>query len=185
MANQKTIQKQNVEIWYRIRPFRQPTETSCWSAAATMILGTNRSIGPGTAQLSRTGELAGGAQNIYAFARSHGLKVYHPQTWRPQGLAELMIHGPLIVLGRVPDGHAVVVGGIATDGSPDTTRLTIYDPWPKQGFRSKGSPRGKSQIHHLTLSQLYRTYPESTIYVLQALANPLPRHSRVIPTPSK
>jgi Putative peptidoglycan binding domain len=55
----------------RVIRFGQPTGTSCWSAAATMILG-NRSVGPGSATLASTGALRATLSNKEAFARSLG-----------------------------------------------------------------------------------------------------------------
>jgi hypothetical protein len=109
--------------------FAQPTNMSCWSAAATMVMG-NMSVGPGRAALSSSGGLKVEPENIQTFARGLGLNMEYPLSWTVQGLAGLLRRGPLWVAGAQPSLHAVVIGAMWGDGTPNGTAMLIYDPWP-------------------------------------------------------
>ncbi len=111
--------------------FGQPTGTSCWSAAATMILG-NQSAGPGRARLAPTGEIYTSVENIREFARSYGWQALN----HTPGILE-MVH----LVQRTPVwitasgdgwGHAVVLSGVYSDGDirGNGTFFRIHDPWP-------------------------------------------------------
>jgi hypothetical protein len=144
-----------LNIQHPVALFPQPTGMSCWSAAATMLFG-DRSVGPGGARLGSSGGLEGDFANIQRFAAAHGLVMHAPQSWTVQGLALLLQRRPLWVGGMVPGGHAYVIGGIAGDGSPDRTILTIYDPWPPRVGNRRTEPYGRWM----------RQYPMATLYVL-------------------
>ena len=139
IVNQPVWQK--LGIRYDITPnvtlFPQPTRMTCWSASATMVGGSNRSIGPGNAALGATGGLAPNAQNVEVFARGLGWRVYYPMSWTVSGLADLLRRGPAWTVGggSSPTGdwfHAIVLSGIWSDGdeSGSGTMLRIHDPWP-------------------------------------------------------
>lgn len=132
----------------------QPTNMSCWSAAATMLFG-DRSVGPGAGTLGPTGGLQ--PRTVPAFANSHGLRVYYPQSWSVEGLVKLLRRGPVAMLGNMPTGHAVVIGGISSDGTAQGTDLTIYDPWPPNVGR----------VIRVNYEKLMKTFPAATTYMLQ------------------
>jgi hypothetical protein len=124
------------EIVHPVRLFPQPTNMTCWSAAATMILG-NMSVGPGGAQLTPSGGLAPSPTNIEEFGRGLGWRMYYPQTWSVGGLASLLQRRPVWAVGggSSPTGnwlHAIVLSGLWSDGADDAsgTLLRIHDPWP-------------------------------------------------------
>lgn len=142
----------STRISHQVTLFPQPTDMTCWSAAVTMLFG-DRSVGPGSGTLGPTGGLEG--HSVPAFAASHGLTVYYPQSWAVQGLVQLLRRGPVAMLGNMPSGHAVVIGGIATDGTPQGTELTIYDPW-----------RG-GKVIKVNYNKLMQTFPAATTYMLQ------------------
>src|SRR5438876_6647892 len=108
----------DVNISHRVTLFPQPTNMTCWSAAATMLFG-NMSVGPGRASLAPNGGLSSDFGNIQAFARSHHLQMHAPQSWTVDGLASLLRHGPLWVGGSVPSGHAYVIAAMKGDGTPN------------------------------------------------------------------
>jgi hypothetical protein len=124
----------------RIHLFGQPTGTSCWSAAATMILG-NQCVGQGGAALGPGGGLQGAMQNHEAFARSLGWQMLN-HTPGVQELVTLVRRTPVwIRAGGSHWAHAVVLSGVYSDGdsSGDGTLFRIHDPWPVGAGRLYGS----------------------------------------------
>jgi hypothetical protein len=154
-----------INIHHRVTLFPQPTNMTCWSAAATMLFGSLESVGSGRATLQPSGGMDFNYANIQVFARGLGLLLHPPQSWTVQGIANLLQRGPIMITGRVlrdprtgrPVPHAIVVGGMIGDGTPSGTSLTIYDPWPP------GIPHGSRNV-------LYRDFmsdfPSGTTYIL-------------------
>lgn len=153
-----------IEIDHRVTLFPQPTNMTCWSAAATMLFG-NMSVGAGGAVVTPSGGLASSFANVQAFSRAHGLTMHAPMSWTTQGLASLLRRGPLWVAGVQPlgsptaiqSGHAVVIGSMWGNGSAEGTMILIYDPWPPgvgstygvfYGDRIAGSPLMTTYILH-------------------------------------
>ena len=125
-----------VDITHRVQKFGQPTSMTCWSAAATMIVG-NMSVGPGGASLSAAGGLLPNPSNVEKFARSLGWRMHYPQTWTVRGLTELLRRKPVSAVGGggSPAGswlHAIVISALWRDGAEDAsgTMIRIHDPWP-------------------------------------------------------
>lgn len=152
-----------INIQHPVTLFPQPTNMSCWSAAATMLFG-DRSIGPGGAHLTHGG-LDNDEANVETFARAHNLKLHYPQSWTIPGLAELLRKGPVMLAGGLlrdaagkTHGHAVVVAGMVGDGTDAGTALSVYDPWPPG--RGQVSP----SVSYLTIML---AFPRATTYVLQ------------------
>ena len=115
-----------------IQRYGQPTGMTCWSASATMILGSNRSIGPGDAALGPTGGLNEEFANIEAFARHLGWRM-PDHTPDVGGLVSLLMRTPLWIGVQHASGrHAVVLSGVYSDGDPSGqgTMVRIHDPWP-------------------------------------------------------
>ena len=150
-----------IDIDNRVTLFPQPTNMTCWSAAATMLFG-NMSVGSGGAAVSPSGGLGSAYANVQAFARAHGLVMHAPMSWTNQGLAGLVRRWPLWVAGVQPlgsptavqVGHAVVVGAMWGNGSADGTMLLIYDPWPP----NVGSLYGVFYMDRIAGSPLMTTY---------------------------
>jgi hypothetical protein len=153
-----------IDIDHRVTLFPQPTNMTCWSAAATMLFG-NISVGPGGAAVTPSGGLQSAHANVEAFARAFGLTIHAPMTWTVQGFAALLRRGPLWVGGVQPlgspaatqSGHVVVVGSMWGNGDADGTMLLIYDPWPPgigstygvfYGERIAGSPLMTMYVLH-------------------------------------
>lgn len=121
-----------IDITHPVQLFPQPTGMTCWSAAATMIVG-NMSIGPGNATLTASGGLEPSAANIERFGRGLGWRMHGPQTWTVAGLADLVRNRPVwAVGGGVGWLHAIVLSAMWSDGAGDAsgTMIRIHDPWP-------------------------------------------------------
>jgi hypothetical protein len=151
-----------VNIHYRIELFGQPTDMTCWSAALTMLFGNRFSAGPGRAATDKKGGLQPSFGNLQELTRAYGLTLYAPQSWTVEGLITLLHKGPVIMMGYMPSGHAIVIGGIAGDGTAKGTTLTIYDPWPPS---TKKVPGGK--IYRANYAQLMTAFPMASTYLLQ------------------
>ena len=123
-----------------------------------MLFGNRMSIGQGRARLGIEGGLRGNYQNVAAFARAHRLTIHAPQSWHVHRLIELLRNGPVVMMGYRPTGHAVVIGGLESDGTPERTYLKIFDPWPV----SSGQIRTRMPYH-----DMMRKYPRTTRYMLQ------------------
>lgn len=127
-----------IEVRHRLEIIAQPTTTSCWAAAAAMILGTHMpSIGD--EHLSPGGGLLGEVEDHRAFGESLGWSM-PPFT---PGLAEfinLMQHTPLWArCGGADWAHAVVFAALESDGTPEGTLIQVLDPWPPGTGRSYGT----------------------------------------------
>ena len=90
-------------------------------------------------------------------ADSYKLRLYWPQSWTVEGLRSLLQRGPVALMGPIPSLHAVVIGGIQSDGTSDGTFLTIYDPWPP----------GVGGVHFPAYGPFMRLFPMATMYLLQ------------------
>lgn len=133
----------------------QPTDMSCWAAAASMVLG-NQSTGPGGAAL-QSGGLVNTVANVRTFARAYGLQVHPYQSWSVDGLRDLLErHGPLWVGGLVPNGHAYVIAGLWGDGTSKGTTMRIYDPWPPRVGR----------VYDANVDDFLSTNPLATLFIL-------------------
>jgi hypothetical protein len=125
-----------LDVTHPVRLFGQPTNMTCWSAAATMIIG-NMSVGPGRAGIDPSGGLLPSPDNIRRFGEGLGWRMYYPQTWTVAGLAGLLRNKPVWAVGggSSPAGdwlHAIVLSALWSDGAEDAsgTMLRIHDPWP-------------------------------------------------------
>lgn len=111
----------------------QPSDMSCWSVAASMIIG-NMSVGPGSATLGSGGGLQMPLENIETFLAGLRWRMINNQS-RP-AIATLingLRRGPLWVAYEGGSfQHAVVYSGFYTDSSGDesATVFRIHDPWP-------------------------------------------------------
>jgi hypothetical protein len=111
----------------------QPTDNTCYAAAATMVLGPAASMSfdpgpppPGTAPDDHWAQ---------SFHRLFHWRLEYGMSPMPRALAGFLGAGAFWFAGNlpVPSGHsyhAVVAAAIWGDGDPDRTMLLIYDPWP-------------------------------------------------------
>lgn len=141
------------ETWRRLGPVTerlhaivgasQPDANTCWTAAATMMLGGNLSVGPGGATLL-TGpgvehQLGASLDNIETFVRSLGWHLVN-NTSAPaasQVIAAVQRGPAWVAFQGVHFGHAVVFSGVLTDGATDGTGTVfrVHDPWPPRSAR--------------------------------------------------
>lgn len=122
------------EVHHRVTPFGQPDHVTCWSAAATIMLG-NRSVGAGSARTGTDGGLGSQIDNVEQFLRSLGWHMVNNGTSpSASSLIRAVQRGPLWVsfVGTENFGHAVVISGYHTNaaGDEDATVFDIQDPWP-------------------------------------------------------
>ncbi len=118
----------------------QPSGTSCWSAAATMILG-NQSVGLGGANLGLDGGLLGTMEAHRAFAGSLGWQMLNHSPGVKEMISLVQRTPVWISAGGSDWAHAVVLSGVYSDGdgSGDGTMFRIHDPWPQGRGRIYGS----------------------------------------------
>ncbi len=125
-------------VEHPVRQFGQPTGMTCWSASMTMLEGTNRSVGPGSAQLGSTGGLVTTQANVQTFAQEHHLRVLSQMSsYGVEQLIGWLRGGPLIAIGAGHTGtnrwaHACVLSAIYSDQNADGsgTVIRIHDPEP-------------------------------------------------------
>jgi Papain-like cysteine protease AvrRpt2 len=122
------------ERLHPVMRFGQPTGMSCWSAAATSILG-NQSVGPGRATLLPSGGLSmTDLPNMETFITGLGWRIVNRQTRPPlASFLPVLQRKPLWVAFQGYNfAHAVVFSGVYSDGASDNSGLVIriHDPWP-------------------------------------------------------
>lgn len=166
-----------IDINHKAQHFLQPDPTTCWSAAVSIMLGTNMSVGSGGAMLDAPGSGKAGAlsipdprlpgvppDNLYKFANAYGLNCSGPQTYTAQGLAAFLARGPFVMMGQslAPTAtsrtrHAYVVAGMIGDGSAECTMLHVLDPLkaPNNG--------GDAWVIYATMQ---RVFPQATEWIL-------------------
>jgi hypothetical protein len=141
--------------WDDLELVAQPTEVTCWAAAASMVVGWDKQI---SLTPETVAEIAGRATNQglpwndrASFAAAIGLVAEPPQSYSVEGFRQLLeSSGPLYV-GVFPStgGHAIVVTGMYTDGVPDGsgTFIRIADPWDRI-VGTPGAPGNYLQTHN-------------------------------------
>jgi Putative peptidoglycan binding domain len=122
-----------LDIDKNVKPASQPTNDTCYAAAATMVLGSegSKSFTPGATP-------AGQASDDYwarSFASQFGWSLEYGMTPMPVALANYLQRGAFWMAGNLPfpsgpSYHAVVIGSIWGTGDSDSTMLLVYDPWP-------------------------------------------------------
>src|ERR1700732_1553699 len=122
-------------IRYNVTHIQQMSPMLCWSAAVSMMLGSNFTAGPGGASLDAQGGLRASFDNVQALARSYGLTVAPPASWTVDQIAGYMSRGPIVMLGIMPRRHAIVISGLVGDGSPRTIAY-VNDPFRPTGPQS-------------------------------------------------
>jgi hypothetical protein len=147
-----------IDINHRVTLFAQPAHMTCWSAAATMLQGS-QSVHPAAVALAPSGGLCTHGGNVQAFAHLHDLQMHAPRSWTVQALARLLsLNGPLWVGGRLPNLRAVVIGAMWGNGRPNGsgTALLMYDPLPPNA--------GRVQVEHY--QDWITHFPLATAHVL-------------------
>jgi peptidoglycan hydrolase-like protein with peptidoglycan-binding domain len=118
--------------------YPQPSDQSCWSAAATMLF-RDQSVWLGRA-VKKTGSdhlLSTHPDNLKQFFAEHGMRFYPPKTIGIAELLDMLRKGPIWAAGAANgavgiEGHVVVISGIYYGAGMqlDNTTFRIHDPWP-------------------------------------------------------
>ena len=139
--------------WDEVQQIPQPTGCSCWATAAAMVLGWRDrvSLDPETVaeMAGRTTASGVDASERRQLAADLGLAYEEPQSYTIDGFRSLLENnGPLWVGVAVPNGHAIVVTGMYSDGAEDgsDTYVRITDPWDRV-VGSPGAPGGYLSTH--------------------------------------
>lgn len=135
--------------WDEVEAIPQPSDVSCWAAAAAMVVGWKErvSLGPETlaAVCNRTTATGLDPAQVGAFAGEIGLVADPPQSYTIDGFRKLLeTKGPLWVGAAVPGLHAIVVTGMYSDGAASFVRVT--DPWDRH-VGTPGAPGAYLDTH--------------------------------------
>ena len=148
--------------WDDLDKVAQPTNTSCWAAAAAMVVGWRDKISLSPATVA---EIAGrpikqglNPDNVQDLAEALNLTAVAGQSFTADGFRTLLENnGPLWVGVALPGSlHAVVVTGMYNDEDGDLM-VRITDPWDRI-VGTPGSP-GSHKSTHRTGSRYIMTWP--------------------------
>jgi hypothetical protein len=149
----------SLDISHRVTLASQPTSNTCYAAAATMVLGPigSKSFAPGPNPPGINPD----DHWARSFVRQFSWSLEYGMTPMPQALAAFLRSGPFWLAGNLPfptgpSYHAVVVGSIWGDGSPDGTMLLLYDPWPVN----------RGERYGIMFGDYWRAYPQALRYVI-------------------
>lgn len=126
----------------------QPTDCSCWATSFAMLINYNQGTQYTPADVAQAvGKTINEYDNNtddYNVAQAFGLNVDACTCMNIDGWGNMLsTYGPLYI-GINGNTHAVLVTGMTSDGTPDSTTFYINDPW--DGAVSK---------NFNTLTQLY------------------------------
>ncbi len=137
----------------------QPSDDTCYAAAASMLLGpsASRSWEPGPAP-------PGTALDDHwaqEFSSQFGWTLQYGVSPMPSMLAGFLGRGAFWIAGNLPfpsglSYHAVVIGAMWGDGTAEGTMILIYDPWPPN----------RGEIYGIILGDYTRTAPEAFRYMI-------------------
>ena len=164
--------------WDEVELIPQPTDQTCWAAAAAMIIGWRDrvSLTPETvAQICSRSTVQGlSAYDREAFAAEIGLQTEPPQSYSIDGFYDLLTYNGPLWVSKIPTsgstgGHAVVVTGMYTDG--DQTYVRIADPWDRV-VGTPGAPGGYANTHGTGSRYIMRYEDFHNEYELRIVGNP-------------
>jgi hypothetical protein len=146
IAESRALAAESFDVnWDDVELVHQPTEMSCWAAAASMVVGWRDRISIDPTEVAHhaghwerytEGLLA---EDFPTLARGMNLEPEPAQSYTIDAFRNLLeTKGPLWVAADVPGFHAIVVTGIYGDGSSsgEDTFVRINDPWD----RDPGTP---------------------------------------------
>lgn len=137
----------------------QPTDNTCYAAAATMVLGPVASVSfqnsPAPPGVRPDDHWANTFSRQFAWRLEYGVSP------TPLFLANFLQFGSFWFAGDLPfpggpSYHAVVAGAMWGDGNPDQTMLLVYDPWPVN----------KGEAYGILLGDYTRQNPTAFRYIL-------------------
>jgi hypothetical protein len=164
--------------WDDVELVPQPTDQTCWAAAASMVIGWRDqvSLAPETVAsiCSRSTVQGLSPFDRATFAGEIGLQAEPPQSYSVDGFYDLLTNkGPLwvskIAGGGATSGHAVVVTGMYSDG--DQHYVRIADPWDRI-VGTPGTPGGYATTHGTGTRYIMRYEDFQTEYELRIIGNP-------------
>ncbi|MEP6502446.1 MAG: papain-like cysteine protease family protein [Betaproteobacteria bacterium] len=164
--------------WDDVELIPQPTEMTCWAAAAAMVIGWRDqvSLTPETVAsiCSRSTNQGLSPYDRATFAGEIGLQAEPPQSYSVDGFYDLLANrGPLwvskIAGGGATSGHAVVVTGMYSDGDQHFVR--VADPWDRV-VGAPGSPGGYATTHATGSRYIMRYEDFQTEYELRIVGDP-------------
>lgn len=166
----------STERTHAIQLFGQPNSATCWSAASTMMHGSNQSVGPGNRVTTSGGDLPSEIgldtdfNNVEGFVRDNGWHLVNRQS-APQSsvLIGALTRSPLWIgfqLNHVE--HAVVFSGVYShrDQSEDGTVFIVHDPWPP----GQGSIYGTPYVNREVVLRSVSAQPRAIIQYAAARA---------------
>jgi hypothetical protein len=142
-----------------VKSSSQPTNNTCYAAAATMVLGAGGSVsfdpGPTPPGVKPDDHWARSFSRLFSWQLEYGM------TPMPGALAGFLQRSAFWFAGNLPfpggpSYHAVVVGAIWGDGNADRTMLLIYDPWPVN----------VGEVYGILLGDYLRAFPQAFRYIL-------------------
>ena len=129
----------SISISLEVELVPQPTDVSCWVAALAMVIGfrDRSSYAPEdiAAAAGMDVNTSYGWGEIRNAVNAWNLREEGPASAMPELWADLLRdYGPIWIVEVGAPYHAVVLAGIQGDGTPEGTRVTVFNPWPpKQG----------------------------------------------------
>lgn len=139
-----------LEKRHPVRLFGQPDNTTCWSAASTMMHGTNQSVGSGRSTMVPGGGLSTEINNVEGFVQANGWRLINRQSAPDVGvLINGLTRGPLWIAFQLHHAeHAVVFSGVYShrDRSDDGTVFIVHDPWPPRQGSIYGTPYANREV---------------------------------------
>jgi hypothetical protein len=165
--------------WDDVELIPQPTNQTCWAAAAAMVIGWRDqvSLSPETvASICSRSTIRGlSPYDRVTFAAQIGLETEPPQSYAVEGYYNLLTScGPLWVSkiaggGGGTGGHAVVVTGMYSEG--DQHYVRIADPWDRI-VGTPGTPGNYAATHNTGSRYIMRYEDFQTEYELRIVGNP-------------
>ena len=130
-----------IDINCRVVPASQPTNNTCYAAAATMVLGPMgaMSFDPGPTPPG----VAPDDHWARTFSRQFTWHIEYGMSPMPGALARFFSGGPFWFAGNLPfptgpSYHAVVAGSMWGDDTAEGTMVLIHDPWPPNAGETYG-----------------------------------------------
>ena len=167
--------------WDDVQLIAQPTDVTCWAAAAAMLIGWRDqvSIAPETIAEITGRSTASGLRTTdnETFAAETGLTPVPAACYSADAFRGLLAdYGPLWVSeGTPPNRHAVLVTGMYSDGAD--TYVRISDPWDR-AVGMPGSPGPYASTHATGSRYIMRWDDFAAAYEQLATSSPL--NSRIL-----
>ena len=114
---------ERISVDHSVSLVMQATDNTCWAASSAMLLGKSEADVVGI--VGDAGGDGADEPEMTVFTAALGLEIVAPMSMMPEGWAQLLNRGPVMV--GIPY-HYIIVAGIESDGTYGGTRLHIFDP---------------------------------------------------------